>query len=123
MNHRFAGQQTDYGSSRWGTPIRRVPAFVGKSCGGIICRKDVPRFARPSVDIAETCVANPYRLFQHCREHRLKIARGAADDFKNLRRCRLLLQRFGKVGCALAQFVEQPRILDGNDCLSGEVLD
>jgi hypothetical protein len=42
----------------------------------------------------------------------------------------LLLQCFGKISgalaevvSALAQFVEQPRVLDGDDCLGGEVLD
>ena len=34
----------------------------------------------------------------------------------------LLLQRFGEIVGALAQLVEQPRILDGDDGLSGEVL-
>ena len=34
---------------------------------------------------------------------------------KNLRRRRLLLQR-------LPQFVEQPRVLDGDDGLGGEIL-
>ena len=36
--------------------------------------------------------------------------------------CRLLFQCLGKVGGALAQFVEQPRVLDGDDGLGGEVL-
>ena len=42
---------------------------------------------------------------------------------------RLLFQRLRKVGCALgevsgslAQFVEQPRVLDGDNGLGGEVL-
>jgi hypothetical protein len=35
----------------------------------------------------------------------------------------LLLKRFGEVGGALPQFVEQPRILDGNNSLGGEVRD
>jgi hypothetical protein len=33
----------------------------------------------------------------------------------------LLLQRFSEVGGALAQFVEQPRVLDGDDGLGGKV--
>ena len=38
-------------------------------------------------------------------------------------RCRgLLLQRFGEIVGALAQFAEQPRVLDGDDGLRGEVL-
>ena len=34
----------------------------------------------------------------------------------------LLLQRLGQIVGALAQFVEQPRVLDGDDRLGGEVL-
>ena len=34
----------------------------------------------------------------------------------------LLLQRFGEIVGALAQLVEQPRVLDGDDGLRGEVL-
>ena len=34
----------------------------------------------------------------------------------------LLLQRLGEIVGALAQFVEQPRVLDGDDGLGGEVL-
>ena len=34
----------------------------------------------------------------------------------------LLLQRLGQIVGALAQFVEQPRVLDGDDGLGGEVL-
>ena len=46
-----------------------------------------------------------------------------ADNLKYLRRRSLLLQRLGEVGGALAQFVEQPRVLDGDDGLGSEVLD
>ena len=34
----------------------------------------------------------------------------------------LLLQRFGEIVGALAQLVEQPRVLDGDDGLGSEVL-
>ena len=51
------------------------------------------------------------------------------DDAKHLRRGRLLLQRLGKLRSALgeivgalAQLAEQPRILDGDHGLGGEVL-
>jgi hypothetical protein len=33
-----------------------------------------------------------------------------------------LLQRLAQIGCALAQFVEQPSVLDGDDGLRGEAL-
>ena len=46
----------------------------------------------------------------------MQIKGGAADDLKHVRSGRLLLQGF-------AQFVEQPRVLDGDDSLDREVLD
>ena len=45
-----------------------------------------------------------------------------ADDLQHLGGRRLLLQRFREVVGALAQFVEQPRVLDGDDGLGGEIL-
>ena len=41
---------------------------------------------------------------------------------QHIRRRRLLLQRLGKVGRALAQFVQQPRVLDGDYGLGGKIL-
>ena len=62
-------------------------------------------------------------------EHRLKFAGRRADDLQHFRGGCLLLQRLREVGCALgkvsgslAQFIEQPRVLDGDDGLGGEVL-
>ena len=93
-------------------------------------RKQVKGLTVPAVDVSEFGVADADRLLQHGRKHRLKIAGGATDDLKHFRRGRLLLQRFGEVGGvlgevsgALPQFVEQPRVLDGDDGLGGEVLD
>ena len=48
-------------------------------------------------------------------EHRLQIERRAADDLEHVGGGGLLLQGF-------AQLVEQPRVLDGDDRLGGEVL-
>ena len=42
---------------------------------------------------------------------------------QDLRSRRLLLQCLAKIAGALAQLVEQPRVLDGDDGLIGEVLD
>ena len=44
------------------------------------------------------------------------------DDLEYFRGRGLLLQRLGQIVGALAQFVEQPRVLDGDDGLRGEVL-
>ena len=55
-------------------------------------------------------------------EHRLELAGRTADDLQHLRRRGLLLQRFGEIVGTLAQFLEQPRVLDRDDGLGGEVL-
>ena len=51
-----------------------------------------------------------------------QLARRAGDDLQHLAGRGLLLQRLGEIVGALAQFVEQPRVLDGDDGLRGEVL-
>ena len=56
-------------------------------------------------------------------EGRLRVGRRVTDDLENFRRRRLLLQRFAQVIRALTQLIEQPRILDGDNGLRGEVLD
>src|SRR5262249_2637090 len=44
-----------------------------------------------------------------------------ADYLEHFARRGLLFQRFGQIVGALAQFVEQPRVLDGDDGLRREV--
>src|SRR5215469_10604829 len=70
---------------------------------------------------AESSGADADGILQHGLEYWLQIAGRRADDAQHLRCCRLLLQRFGQVSRALAQFIEQPRILDGDDGLLGEI--
>jgi hypothetical protein len=50
------------------------------------------------------------------------FARRTGNDTQHLASRRLLLQRLGEVVGALMQFIEQTRILDGDDGLGGEVL-
>ena len=71
---------------------------------------------------AELGLADARRVLQHGLEHRLQIAGRAGDDLEHLGGRGLLLQRLGKIVGALAQLVEQPRVLDGDDGLGGEVL-
>ena len=54
-------------------------------------------------------------------EHRLQIEGRAADDLEH-RRSRSAAQRYGEIVGALAQLVEQARVLDGDDSLGGEIL-
>ena len=44
-----------------------------------------------------------------------------ADDLEHISSRGLLLERLGQIVGALAQFVQQPRVLDGDDGLGGEV--
>ena len=41
---------------------------------------------------------------------------------QHIRRSRLLFQCLAQISCALTQFIEQPRVLDGDDSLGGKVL-
>ena len=50
------------------------------------------------------------------------LAKKDKSSPQHIRRCRLLLQRLGKVGRALAQFVQQPRVFDGDYGLGGKIL-
>ena len=117
-------------------PHLRIRTVMGETssvfCEGgrrIVCGNKMPGFAVPAVDVSKMRVADTNSLFQHGGEDRLKIARRARDNLQNVRCSCLLLKRFrevccafGEVRCALTQFVEQPRVLDGDDGLGGEVL-
>ena len=52
----------------------------------------------------------------------VQVAGRTGDDLEHLAGRGLLFQRFGEIVGALAQLVEQPRVLDGDDGLGGEVL-
>jgi hypothetical protein len=71
----------------------------------------------------ELGIANSDRLFQDGLKYWLQIAGRRIDYTQNVSSCRLLFQCFTEVGCALAQFVEQPRVLDGDDGLIGKGLE
>src|SRR5215831_16684882 len=73
--------------------------------------------------IAETRLADLRRILQHRLKDRLKLTGRRADDAQHLRGSRLLLKRFAQIIRALAQLVEQTRVLNGDDGLGGEILD
>ena len=54
-------------------------------------RNKVQGLAIPAIDISKFSVADAYRILQHGRKHRLKIAGRAADNLKHLRGSGLLL--------------------------------
>jgi hypothetical protein len=61
-------------------------------------------------------IAQPRRRLDQRVEHQLQVEGRAADDLEHVGGGGLLLQRF-------TQLAEQARVLDGNDGLSGKVLD
>ena len=82
------------------------------------CASRPTRNASPSHSnrLPKLRLADARGILQHGVEYRLKLAGRAGDDLEHVGGRGLLLQRF-------AQFVEQPRVLDGDDGLGGEVLD
>ncbi len=63
---------------------------------------------------------NPRGALDDGVEDRLHVRRRAADDAEHLGRCRLMFQRFAQFCVALAELLEQPDVLDGDDRLVGE---
>ena len=67
-------------------------------------------------DVRHIGIAQPRGRLDQRIEHRLQIEGRAADDLEHVGGGGLLLQRLEIVG-ALAQLVEQARVLDGDDGL------
>jgi hypothetical protein len=58
-------------------------------------------------------IAQPRRRLHQRVEYGLQIEGGAADDLEHVSGGGLLLERLAQIIGALAQLVEQPRVLDG----------
>src|SRR5215469_3846036 len=103
----------------WITLLRgsiQTPARFGVSRRRIASCYKAQSTSCPTIDTAELGVTDANRVVQHGREYRLQITRRSADNLQYLRSGRLLLQR-------LPKFIEQPRVLDRENGLGGEVLD
>src|SRR5688572_20322854 len=61
--------------------------------------------------------ANPRSAFNDGIEHRLHICRRTTDDAQHFGRRGLMLQRLAQFGVTLAEFLEQPYVLDRDHCL------
>ncbi len=83
-------------------------------------RAETIAFGQPQE--SELCIADAGGILQHRIEDRFELAGRRTDDLQHLRGRGLLLQRFAEIAGALAQLVEQPRVLDGDDGLGREVL-
>ena len=73
--------------------------------------------------MAELRLAKAHRVLQHRMEHRLKLARRTGDDLQHLGGGGLLLERLREISGAMAQLMKQPRVLDRDHRLGGEVRD
>src|SRR5262245_53980667 len=69
------------------------------------------------IEHAELGSADACRALQHGFKYRFEVARRGGNDLQNIGRRSLLLERLAQVIGALTQFVEQPRVLDGDDRL------
>src|SRR5690242_4818072 len=85
-------------------------------------RDHVNQRAVKPIDRAEETAAQTGRTLGDRVEDRLKIRRRARNDAKDLRRRRLLFERFGQLTIALIEFFEEPHVLDGDYRLVGEGL-
>src|SRR6185437_11034865 len=63
---------------------------------------------------------NPGGALDDGIEHRLHVRGRTADDTEHLGSGGLVLQRLAQFCVALLQLVEEPYVLDGNDCLIGK---
>src|SRR5262249_17259741 len=90
-------------------------AKLGKGGRRIVKRADAKSDSVVEIKRAKLGFADARRIGQDGFKNRLQLARRTGDDLQHLRGRRLLLQRF-------AQFVQQPRILDGDDGLFCEIV-
>src|SRR5262249_28342562 len=73
--------------------------------------------------LAKLGLADRDGILQHRLEHRLQLARRAADYAQHLGRRRLLLQRFAQIVRPLAQLFQQAGVIDRDDRLVGKRAD
>ena len=111
VNNRFSSYHPTRGRLWIGTK-RRATNFFGESRGRIVCREQAQSLAIPTVDATERGFANADCVLKHSCKNRLKIASGATDNLKHLRRGRLLLQR-------LIHFAGEPCDLCVRACSGG----
>src|SRR5437764_585874 len=97
-----------------------IPIKFGECRCGVKLSYSVKRLSVIAEHKAKFCLANLGGIFQHSLENGVQFARRRANDTQHLGSRRLLLQRFGEIGGALSQFIEQPRVLDGDHRLVSE---
>src|SRR5262245_27163800 len=82
-----------------------------------IVQRYVPEYiAFVEQQVAEAGLADTNSVLKHSFEHWLKLAGRARNDLQHVGGGGLLLERF-------AQFVQQPRVLDGDDSLASKAFE
>ena len=83
-------------------------------------RSNPKMLAGPQQDHGVIRIAKSHGRPHNGVQYWLHVGRRPAYDTQDFARCDLLFQRFTQVIGALAQFVEQPRVLDGDHGLGGK---
>ncbi len=115
MEHLLGSRDLSKRHQRTRSHDRIAASFLGKLLGYAVHRNSAESavFSKPQEAIFG--LADARRILQHGLEDGLKVAWRRADHAQHICRRRLLLQR-------LFELVEQPRVLDGDDCLRGKIL-
>ena len=123
LDHLLGGGDTSKRRvGRWPQqPFARSRLDIGGQ--GVVRGDQAEAVSLAQIQIAEFCLADARGVFHHGAEHRRELAGRARDDAQHIRGRRLLLQCLAEIVGALTELLEQPRILDGDDRLGGEVLD
>jgi hypothetical protein len=106
--------------ARAGTKYGMEPPMFGKCRRHVVMRHIAKTIAFIEVEHPELGPADAGCARQHCLEHRLQLARRAADDLQDLRGRGLLLQRLAQLARARLHLVKQPRVFDGDHRLVGK---
>src|SRR5262245_56937896 len=91
-------------------------SFASGRCG-CDCRHETKNVAFATRDEGHLRLTEPSCALGKRVENGLKVEGRTTYQLEYVRGRGLLPQRFGEIGCALAQFVKQPRVLDGDDVL------
>src|SRR5262249_38173608 len=116
MDRLLGPNRTGYRRFRVGTEVSHAPQLCGVTCRQRAMECNISKaitLTDPQGPV--TRLTYPRRVREHSVEYRLQLAGRRADDAQHLRGCRLLLE-------GLPKLVKQPRVLNGDDGLRGEIL-
>src|SRR5690242_5882512 len=96
---------------------------VGRCFGRRTDRRDIAEDVAVTLrDERHFSLAQPCRGLGYHLQHGFEVESRTADDLEHFCDRRLVFERLFKVARAHAQLAQEPRILDGNDRLSGKIL-